>query len=386
MSNKFFVNPFGEAGDLTPIPDPTQVSGSVSYASGWGFDYQRTYPTDPAALTIPRAQMNQLFFDITQALQQYQTYGIPNFITTTQNLGTPYSYSKYAMALYDDGVHGLRPYQSLVNSNTALPTDSTKWKLIENTGSSLIYPNAVFDSAVNDGDAVYYNAGASKFMQALADQSSAQNVIGIADKTNGRVFISGYVPGLLSGLTPNSVYFLSSSVPGQFTTIPGQFSAAVQLGTAFNATDVFLNIQLSKKSGYFRAYLGSAQSIATGAAATVLLDTATSNFYNFFDTTAHQLKPTFPCAMQVRGRGGITSPTSGAGFYVELLLNSTIIADYAGATAVAGALTTEYVSSTVFFNGTTDFLTLLVGNNTGSSASLDTSPTSNYLEGHILYD
>lgn len=126
MAYKFFVNPFAVDGDKTIVPDATQPSGSVSYEQGWTFDYQIPIGSDPAAKAMPRDQSNQLLYDVTLALQQYQIYGIPEFITTVQNLGSPFPYPKYAMALYDPG-SGLQPYQSLVDNNTALPTDITKW-------------------------------------------------------------------------------------------------------------------------------------------------------------------------------------------------------------------------------------------------------------------
>ena len=48
------------------------------------------------------------------------------FITTEMNGGKAYAYRKTARYLYEDG-NGLDLYESLVENNTALPTDSTKW-------------------------------------------------------------------------------------------------------------------------------------------------------------------------------------------------------------------------------------------------------------------
>ena len=70
---KFFDVPFASSGSLTPVPDTVQVSGSVSYPSGWGPYYAQDPATYPAtALLIDRAQTNQLFFDVTSAVQQLQ--------------------------------------------------------------------------------------------------------------------------------------------------------------------------------------------------------------------------------------------------------------------------------------------------------------------------
>lgn len=124
---KFFRFQFGVDGDKTAIPEVTQVSGAVSYQQGWGFDYERPQDgSDPLAKDIPRDESNQLYYDITDAIRQYQTHGIPDFITTSDNGGSPYSYTKYARVLYDDG-GGIQPFTSLVDSNIALPSDNTKW-------------------------------------------------------------------------------------------------------------------------------------------------------------------------------------------------------------------------------------------------------------------
>src|SRR5277367_2748250 len=109
--NNYFGTPFGEDGSLTTVPDAPQGNGSVSYNQGYGILYGT--PVSSGGFNISRAQMNQIFNDITTAVQQYQQNGIPPFITTTMNGGTPYSYSQYAMVL-SGGV----AYQSNTNSNT----------------------------------------------------------------------------------------------------------------------------------------------------------------------------------------------------------------------------------------------------------------------------
>lgn len=125
---KFFVYPFALAGDKTAIPEPTQGSGSVSYNEGWGPDYGLDLDTDPNALPIPRDQTNQLYYDITDAIRQYQTHGTPDFITTADNLGSAFAYDLYAYVRYDDG-SGFKIYENQVQGNTALPTDAS-WQVV----------------------------------------------------------------------------------------------------------------------------------------------------------------------------------------------------------------------------------------------------------------
>jgi len=129
ITNKFFKSPFAVVGDVAPIPDVIQPSGAVSYPQGYTVDYELNPGTNPGAKNVPRLEFNQVLLDTTRSCQQYQVWGVPNFITTADNLGVPYPYDKNARALYDDGVNGARAYISLVNANTSLPTDQTKWLL-----------------------------------------------------------------------------------------------------------------------------------------------------------------------------------------------------------------------------------------------------------------
>lgn len=124
---KYFIFPFATAGDKLAIPDAS-VGNPVSYQDGWGPYYELDLLTDPLALPIPRDQTNQLYYDITLGIQQYQTHGVPDFITTADNLGSPFPYDIYAQVRYDDG-SGFKIYENRVNGNITLPTDPS-WVVI----------------------------------------------------------------------------------------------------------------------------------------------------------------------------------------------------------------------------------------------------------------
>lgn|GEM_PF-3204598 len=123
---KLFLTPFANSGDKTEIPATIQVDGSVSYPEGWGADYSKDPTSDPLAKNIPRNETNQLYFDITEAIKAYQTEGVPPFITSAENGGSPYSYGAGAMVRYDDG-GGFLAYVSLVDANVDLPTVAASW-------------------------------------------------------------------------------------------------------------------------------------------------------------------------------------------------------------------------------------------------------------------
>jgi hypothetical protein len=153
---KFFRIPFANSGDKAAVPDATAPGGEVSYTQGYGFDYQRP-SADPAAKNIERDKMNQLFFELTTALQELQAQGVPDFITSALNGGTAYSYSKHAIVRYL-GVN----YVSLENANTALPSDTTKWAPLP-TAEQI--QRAAYTSAVAGGTA---DAITAAFVPAIA--------------------------------------------------------------------------------------------------------------------------------------------------------------------------------------------------------------------------
>jgi microcystin-dependent protein len=123
-TQKFFRFVFGQTGDRAAVPDTTPVDGSVGYQQGYGFDYQRA-PGDPLVKNLERSKWNQLLYDITLGLRQYQTMGFPEFIQPADNGGFAYAYAKNACVRWTDG----QVYLSLVDANTSDPTDATKWQL-----------------------------------------------------------------------------------------------------------------------------------------------------------------------------------------------------------------------------------------------------------------
>lgn len=232
---KFFKIPFATAGDKAAIPNDSQPSGSVSYEDGFGPDYELDPGVDPAAKDVPRDETNQLYYDITTAIQEYQVHGVPDFITSALNGGAPYSYDINAMVRWtDDNI-----YISRVNANTADPSDATKWRLFSDNVPYVAIPTTAFQASVTDGEAVYWTG--TEFDEAVADGTSKQNVVGFADVTNGRVFVSGLMAGLLSGLTANTQYYLSPTTPGALTSVnPGAYAVPVCIGRS--ATDIFVRV------------------------------------------------------------------------------------------------------------------------------------------------
>lgn len=242
-ATKYFIDPFAIAGDQTPIPDLVPPDDSVSFTEGYGILYQEDPDIDPDALNVERQKFNYLMFVITQALQQYQQIGVPNFISTADNDGTPFPYSRFSRALYDNG-SAILPFISLDDSNTTLPTDNTKWWRDNTNAATLEVQQFPLQTGVANGDVVYFDVVAGKWDKAVADGSIKQQALGIAIINSGFSYVgcagylSSYGPG---GLTPGARYYLSTVTPGALTAIMPA-SNAVQIGVAQSATSIFIQI------------------------------------------------------------------------------------------------------------------------------------------------
>jgi hypothetical protein len=165
--NKFFRIAFANSGDRTAVPDAVDPSGNVSYTEGYGSDYQLP-KTDPDSKNIERDKMNDLFYEVTLALQELQGQGVPDFVTSVLNGGTAYSYSTNALVRYSGAL-----YLSLANSNTAAPTDATKWALLP---TAALLQTGAFWSASAGGTANALTATFSPAIGALGAQQVAIRV------------------------------------------------------------------------------------------------------------------------------------------------------------------------------------------------------------------
>lgn len=113
---KLFKVPFATQGDRAAIPDEVRADGAVSYTQGYGYDYERDQATDPAAKDIEREKMNSLFHDITEAVGEMQSFGVPVW----QEAGKPYAVRSVVY-------HKNKTWQSKIENNTTEPAAGTAW-------------------------------------------------------------------------------------------------------------------------------------------------------------------------------------------------------------------------------------------------------------------
>lgn len=111
----FFKIPFAAQGDKEDIPLTTQADGSVSYAQGYGIDYERDYEDD-LAKDIPRKKENKLFHDMTEAIGEMQQLGLPKWNTD----GKPYPINTVLS-------HDNKAFISLNGNNNVTPVNGVDW-------------------------------------------------------------------------------------------------------------------------------------------------------------------------------------------------------------------------------------------------------------------
>ena len=108
---------FAASGDVTPVPEPVQGDGSVSFAQGYGIAYST--PVGSGGINIERDKMNYLLNTIFAIAQQYQFHSTPDYYA---DISAGDGYMKYDEVLYN----GIK-YQSLVDDNADLPTVTASW-------------------------------------------------------------------------------------------------------------------------------------------------------------------------------------------------------------------------------------------------------------------
>lgn len=131
---KFFVYPFAVNGQKQPIDNEPQVGGVMSYNQGFTQNYELELGEDPNALPIPRDKTNQFYFDVTENIRQYQTEGLPRWVTPAENdpggVPTPLAYEIYARVRHNDG-SGIKVYENQLDGNTSEPSvGNNTWAVI----------------------------------------------------------------------------------------------------------------------------------------------------------------------------------------------------------------------------------------------------------------
>lgn len=367
----YYLQPWANVGDIgSPIPET--IEPSVNYPQGWTGPYSLPYPSNPDALAVTRTAWNRAMLDATLNIQEYQQWGTPNFISTSDNGGSPFSYSMYAFALYDDGVNGPRVFQSQQNTNTDLPSNagaiSVKWFLSDFTAKNTTIPGVTFSGGVTGGQAVYFNGTA--YAAAVANGTSAQHVVGFADVANSRVISFGEC-ALLTGLTAGATYYLSSATPGAITVTPPTTGNVFQVGTALSATvlsvaPVLVALPASVRL-VTRVYSATSQTIGT-TPTVINFDTVNFDATSSMNLTTHQFSPQIAGYYKIALSVGCEQYNLEDDVLVSLRKNGAAYTD-TGFNVSVNTLTTPIgipISDIVFLNGSTDYVDVVFSTTSGN--------------------
>lgn len=287
---KFFRIPFATSGDKTAVPDAVDINGNVSYTQGYGFDYQRQ-KTDPAAKNIERDKMNEIFFDITTALYELQSQGIPDFITSALNGGTAFSYAANAVVRYSGDL-----YLSLAATNTALPTDATKWALLP-TAARL--QASTYTAAVAGGTADALTATFTPAIAALPTAPATLHVYVRAASANATTTPT-FSPNGLTAKTiakGNNLPLVAGDIAGAGHWLELQFDATLDKWILQNPS--------------YGIVTGNAAGLFNKADSTIVAFTKTGNFTV---STSQQLRLEVNGTVQtIAASTAVTMPTATAG-------------------------------------------------------------------------
>ena len=244
----YFDTVFAIDGDLTAIPDPVQGSGTVSYTQGFGNLYST--PVASGGYNFPRAQFNQLMNDITTAIQVYQQFGTPPFITSVMNGGSPFSYAAGARVLYSGVV-----YTSLVGSNTDTPP-SSKWIANNLSPRIRLLSNASYYVATSGNDSNLGTIGspwltiqhAINYISTTIDLAGYSATINVADGTYttpvvlSQPFVGGTVSLIGDVTTPASCIISTTSNHCIYLASGTQLSiSGFKLQTTTSGNCIFVN-------------------------------------------------------------------------------------------------------------------------------------------------
>ena len=182
MSNPFLYTesgPFAESGDRAPIPPATQPNGSLSYAQGFGPDYEEEQGVAPEAKDIPRQQFNQVLRDDTHFNQCVQEEGVLPW-RNDQNYVANQALVKRSNELYfaslntgptsggavDPGAEGQAAWKPLVQGGASAP-------FIDGMNATNSSVDAANDITVSAGACSFSTTRSSSLLSAITKRADA---------------------------------------------------------------------------------------------------------------------------------------------------------------------------------------------------------------------
>jgi len=141
---------------------------------------------------------------------------------------------------------GFRMTKILTDNENVTPNIiSVTNEINRKTEALRIYYADINESVINLS-AVYYDSTSDQFLEAVADGTIKQEIIGISDTTNSEVITFGIVEDIV-GFNDGDIIYLSTTIPGSLTSVKPE-SNIVKVGMIMYNTNkqkliLFVNIQ-----------------------------------------------------------------------------------------------------------------------------------------------
>lgn len=352
----YYIYPFGQnADDLTAIPDAAAVDGSVSYFYGWTDPYEYNLITNPAALPIPRGQMNQLFFDITNNIQEYQQYGTPQWV-----VGNTVSYPIYARVYYLGLV-----YQSLISSNTNTPGTDLTWQVVStgniiNISTTTTLSSSSFGSTVNCG-------GSAAYTVTLPTPTAGTFINFFCSTTSNALILLSPPSGTVQGQT-------------RFAIGTGESCTLISDGTNYYVLNYYM-----QPASFLVNITGGGQSIAASTQTQCQLSVKQYDIGGFFDNvTNYRYQPLYPGKYNFYLSTLFDQLQNSVLVQAYMNLNGSLIAFNQSNTISGLSPVSNYCSITLPMNGSTDYVSFWVWHNASGAETLLGTASQTYAGGYRI--
>lgn len=232
VSTTYFLNPFATIGDVHVIGDTSGGdAGTVNYPDGWTATYQ--IPVGSGGLPVPRNYMNQLFLDITSAIQLIQKQGFSNFVASAD--GGPTTYPTGAWVAYGGVVY-------IAQSPTgSVPGTDATWTAVVNNAQG-IQPGTIIDFAgplvptgylLCDGTNTYLRADYPNLVNAITQTQTGTTTASVNTLTGLSNTAAMYVGMALENANVAGGTTVASIVSSTEVTMSNTASASGAVSTQF---------------------------------------------------------------------------------------------------------------------------------------------------------